>query len=113
MPRRRCRASRTPVHPQGGPDSSRGGLDLVSRVVATSKPPRGVEPEHMQVLGLRRGPISVAKVSAHRRHPVAVTKVLLVDLIECNAVATRAPPPMSGVPDRDLLEKPVNGLQRL
>jgi hypothetical protein len=86
-------------------------LDLLSLVVATSKPPRGVEPEHMKVLGLCSAPTSVAEVSAYMRLPIAVTKVLVADLVECEAMAARAPRPMSGGPDRNLLEKLLDGLQ--
>jgi hypothetical protein len=86
-------------------------LDLLSLVMATTKTPRGMDPEHLKVLGLCRTPTSVAEVSAHMRLPVAVTKVLLADLVECEAMATRAPQINSGAPDRVLLEKLLDGLQ--
>src|SRR5690242_10713022 len=88
-------------------------LDLLSLVIATSERPRGMDPEHVKVLGLCRNPISVAEVAAHMRLPVVVTKVLLADLVECEAMATRAPRPASGATDRDLLEKLLDGLQRI
>lgn len=88
-------------------------LDLLSLVIATSKPPRGVDPEHLQVLGLCRGPISVAEVAAHMRLPIVVTKVLIADLVECEAMTTRAPRPASVATDRDLLEKLLDGLERI
>lgn len=88
-------------------------LDLLSLVIATGKPPAGVDPEHLTVLDLCRAPISVAEVSAHMRLPVVVTKVLLADLVECEAMATRAPRPTSGATDRVLLEKLLDGLQQI
>ncbi|MFB9831265.1 DUF742 domain-containing protein [Actinoallomurus acaciae] len=88
-------------------------LDLLSLVIATAQAPRGMDPEHHKVLGLCRTPISVAEVSAHMRLPVAVTKILLADLVECEAMAMRAPRPTSGATDRVLLEKLLDGLQRI
>jgi hypothetical protein len=86
-------------------------LDLLSLVIATAQAPRGMDPEHHKVLGLCRTPISVAEVSAHMRLPVAVTKILLADLVECEAMAMRAPRTSSGATDRVLLEKLLDGLQ--
>jgi hypothetical protein len=47
------------------------------------------------------------------RLPVMVTKVLLADLVDREAMATRAPRQTSGVTDRALLEKLLDGLQRI
>jgi hypothetical protein len=88
-------------------------LDLLSLVIATTRTPRGMDPEHVKVLGLCRHPISVAEVAAHMRLPVVVTKVLLADLVDCEAMATRAPRSSSGATDRVLLEKLLDGLQRI
>jgi hypothetical protein len=88
-------------------------LDLLSLVIATGKPPTGMDQEHLMVLDLCHAPLSVAEVSAHMRLPVVVTKVLLADLVECEAMATRAPRPTSGATDRVLLEKLLDGLQRI
>jgi hypothetical protein len=88
-------------------------LDLLSLVVASGTTPGGLDPEHLKVLALCRTPISVAEVSAHMRLPIAVTKVLVADLVENEAMATRAPRPTSGATDRVLLEKLLDGLQRI
>jgi Protein of unknown function (DUF742) len=88
-------------------------LDLLSLVIATGKPTAGMDPEHLRVLDLCRAPVSVAEVSAHMRLPVVVTKVLLADLVQCEAMATRAPRPASAATDRVLLEKLLDGLQRI
>lgn len=88
-------------------------LDLLSLVIATGRHPAGVDQEHLRVLNLCRGPLSVAEVAAHMRLPIVVTKVLLADLVECEAMATRAPRPTSGASDRVLLEKLLDGLQRI
>jgi hypothetical protein len=88
-------------------------LDLLSLVVAIDAAPPGMDPEHHRVLALCHTPISVAEAAAHMRLPIAVTKVLLADLVECEAMATRAPRSTSGANDRVLLEKLLDGLQRI
>jgi hypothetical protein len=88
-------------------------LDLLSLVIATGRAARGMDIEHVKVLGLCNTPTSVAEVAAHMRLPVVVTKVLLADLVDCEAMATRAPKPESGATDRVLLEKLLDGLQRI
>ncbi|MCX4636889.1 DUF742 domain-containing protein [Streptomyces sp. RPA4-5] len=89
-------------------------LDLLTMVMATGSGPRGdVGPDHAQVLGLCEGPRSVAELAAHLRLPAVVTKVLLSDLVDCGALTTRAPRPMSPSPnDRDLLEAVLHGLRK-
>lgn len=88
-------------------------LDLVSLVVATGEAPRGLDPEHVKVLRLCSSPTSVAEVSAYMRLPVAVTKILLADLVEDGVVTTRAPRTTSGDDYVRLLEKLADGLQEV
>jgi hypothetical protein len=89
-------------------------LDLLSLVMATGQvPPSAMDAEHAKALGLCHAPTSVAEVAAHLRLPVMVTKVLLADLVDCDAMTTRAPRPAADPTDRDLLEKLLDGLQRI
>ncbi len=88
-------------------------LDILSLMVATGHPAPSPDPEHARALELCRKPTSVAEVAAHLRLPVAVTKVLLADLVDCQAMATRPPRPASDTTDRVLLEKLLDGLQRI
>lgn len=88
-------------------------LDLLSLVVATGAGDPYLDPEHAQVLDLCRVPISVAEVAAHMRLPLAVAKVLIADLVDCGAVTTRMPGTSASTADRTLLEKLLDGLQRL
>lgn len=88
-------------------------LDLLSLVMTTGRAPKAAGPEHAQALGLCLLPLSVAEVSAQLRLPVVVTKVILADLVACDAMTTRAPRPAANPKDRDLLEKLLDGLQRL
>jgi len=87
-------------------------LDMLSLVVASGGVPANLDPEHAEALALCRTPTSVAEVAAHLRLPVAVTKVLLADLVHWRAMTTRAPRPAADLTDRDLLEKLLDGLQR-
>ncbi|NVI89469.1 DUF742 domain-containing protein [Actinomadura sp. BRA 177] len=87
-------------------------LDLLSLVVASGPTPASLDPEHAAALELCRTPTSVAEVAAHLRLPVAVTKVILADLVHWRAMTTRAPRPVADLTDRDLLEKLLDGLQR-
>jgi hypothetical protein len=100
-------------------------LDLLSMVVATGiTTGAGLEPDHLQILGLCLRPASVAEIAARVRLPAAVTKVLLSDLVDCGAVRAAGPRPMADVAaagatsatsttsTRVLLERLLDGLQR-
>ncbi|MBT3150400.1 DUF742 domain-containing protein [Streptomyces sp. NPDC088106] len=88
-------------------------LDLLSQVRATGATPLGyLGPEHAQALDLCRAPVPVAEVSAHLRLPVAVTKVLLADLVECGALTDKPPEFHHNPTDRALLEAVLDGLRR-
>lgn len=86
---------------------------MLTLVRATgSRSGAGLGPDHAQVLGLCRGPVSVAEIAAHIRQPVVVTKVLLSDLVACGAVTARAPRRLGPEPtDLDLLEAVLDGLR--
>jgi len=87
-------------------------LDLLSMVVATGRSDGGLEPDHLQALGLCLHPASVAEIAARLRLPATVTKVLVADLVECGAVWTAPPQSWSVTSDRVLLERLLDGLQR-
>lgn len=88
-------------------------FDLLSLVMATGHGSSGhLGPDHAQVLGLCRGPTSVAEVAAHLKLPAAVTKVLLSDLVDCGAISSSRPAePGSEPTDRELLEAVLHGLR--
>jgi uncharacterized protein DUF742 len=99
-------------------------LDLLSMVVATGiATSAGLEPDHLQILGLCLRPASVAEIAARVRLPAAVTKVLLSDLVDCGAVRTAGPrsatdaaaagaTSTTSMSTRVLLERLLDGLQR-
>jgi hypothetical protein len=87
-------------------------MDLLSMVMATGRAPRlQLEPEHARALSLCHEPTTVAEIAAHLRLPVAITKVVLSDLIDCASVDVRAPDPTADPANRSVLEKLLNGLR--
>jgi hypothetical protein len=88
-------------------------LDMLSLVMTTGQVSEArLALDHAQALGLCRHPITVAEAAAHLRLPVAVTKVILSDLVDCGAVTTRGPVPAADLNDRFVLEAVLDGLQR-
>jgi hypothetical protein len=108
---------------RGGP-SGRTRLDLVTLVVAVGRrwplrpeqpaPPRyrGLFPEHLAIIEFCQCPLSAAELSAHLRLPFSATAVLIEDLLAAGLVRTRVAVP-SVLPDQELIEEVLRGLQRL
>ncbi|WP_067572369.1 DUF742 domain-containing protein [Nocardia acidivorans] len=72
------------------------------------------EPEYADIVRMCRNPISVAEVSAHLRLPLAVTKVLVGDLIDDGRLVFRMPPPPTGsTSDMGLLTAVLEGIRSL
>ncbi|NUP53833.1 MAG: DUF742 domain-containing protein [Catenulispora sp.] len=99
----------------GGRTAPGSDFHLVTHVVATGRPLDGLGPDHDDILTLCRRPISVAEVSALSGLPLAVTKILLSDLLGWRAIDTRAPVPVfdRARPSTDLLEKVLDALYKL
>ena len=108
---------------RGGP-SARTRLDLVTLVVAVgrrwqdrpdqpaSPRHRGLFPEHLAIIGLCQCPLSAAELSAHLRLPFSATAVLIEDLLTAGLVRTRVAV-RCALPDPELIEEVLRGLQRL
>ncbi|NKQ53530.1 DUF742 domain-containing protein [Amycolatopsis sp. K13G38] len=99
----------------GGRTHPSRSLDLMSLVRATGRakvPVDRLGREHAQALRLCTRTVSVAEVAAHLKQPVIVTKVLLSDLIESGAVATRSPATVD-TSDPVRLKALLDGLRRL
>lgn len=99
--------------------SARADLSLITIVVALGppgeQPVRGLEPEHRFILERCRRPVALAEIAAGLNLPVAVTKILISDLITLGAVAARPPVPVTAgqKPDTRLLQAVRDGLRRL
>jgi hypothetical protein len=88
-------------------------LDLLSMVASTGEtPPSPLEPDHEQALALCRERMSVADIATRLRLPVAVTKIVVSDLIEWGAMTTEPPRTTDEPTDRVVLERVLNALQR-
>ena len=107
---------------RGGP-SGRTRLDLVTLVIAVGRRRpegsdqsaaryRGLFPEHLAILRCCQRPLSAAELSAHLRLPFSATAVLIEDLLTAGLVRTRAAVSCA-LPDPELLEEVLRGLQRL
>jgi len=100
--------------------SAHADLTLITIIVALTSPEeqlgtRGLEPEHRSILEACRRPVAVAEVAARLDLPVAVTKILIGDLITWGIVAARSPAPLAvgQKPDTRLLQAVRDGLRRL
>ena len=100
--------------------SARDDLTLITVIVSLAPPEegfavRGLEPEHRFILELCRRPAALAEVAAGLDLPVAVTMILISDLIALGAVAARPPVAVAAGqgPDIGLLQAVRDGLRRL
>jgi hypothetical protein len=92
-------------------------FDLMTMVTTVdSASGRHLGPDHVQVLKLGEQLVTVAEIAARLRLPVTVTKVLLSDLVESGAIATRimaGGQAWSDPNDPEVLEAVLNGLRNL
>jgi hypothetical protein len=65
------------------------------------------------LLNLCRGMLSAAEAAAHLRLPVSLVVVIASDLVDTGHLSIRSASPRHAPPDRDLLEKVLNGLRKL
>ncbi|MEK8169639.1 DUF742 domain-containing protein [Streptomyces sp. M19] len=94
-------------------ESERAPVELVTLVVARHEPGPDLLPERAAVLRMCRFPLSVAEISAYLVLPVSTVTVLVADLLEENLVQVRAPVPPASLPDPELLQAVMHGLQNL
>lgn len=95
----------------------RTDLDMISLIVAAHDGVRlRLEPEKAELVRLAQVPLSVAELSANLRLPLAVTKVLIGDLIDEGYLISRSPSPSRGSrgrPDVRMMQKVLDGLRKL
>ncbi|MEU6230485.1 DUF742 domain-containing protein [Streptomyces sp. NPDC047042] len=99
--------------------SARDDLTLIT-VIATVAPherpvDRGLQPEHRLILRQCRAPVALAEVAAGLNLPVAVTKILVGDLIALDRVTARPPLKVAAGQEADmtLLQAVKDALLRL
>ncbi|TJZ57047.1 DUF742 domain-containing protein [Streptomyces piniterrae] len=88
-------------------------LDMVTLIVTRNGPGSSMQPEQAGILRICDYPLSVAEISAYLHLPVSVVTVLLADLLGSGHVEARAPIPATSLPDVELLEAVMHGLQNL
>jgi hypothetical protein len=87
-------------------------LDTMVVDVGVGFAPRRTDPEYIDIVRFCRIPQSVAEVSAQLRIPLAMTKVLVGDLIDDGRLAVRAPAEITdSAPDLGLLRAIANSLR--
>lgn len=94
---------------------SRNTLDRLTVLHgATDAGGEGLRPEQRRLLELLQpGALSLAETAAHLRLPVSVVKVLVADLVDAGRLLARAPVPDTELPEREILEKVLDGLRTL
>ncbi|MCK9925824.1 DUF742 domain-containing protein [Frankia sp. Mgl5] len=109
---------------QGGPErlyvltggrrasGRRADIDLVTLVVARAAARPEMQPEHAAILRMCHYPLSMAEISAYLKLPFSVVAVLVSDLLADSLVEVRATVTAT-IPDPELLEAVMYGLQRL
>ncbi|MGP4003450.1 DUF742 domain-containing protein [Streptomyces sp. 8N706] len=82
---------------------------------ATPEEPRELSPGQRRVLDIlpEGRSLPLAEVAARLGLPFSIARVLAADLVEAGYLRTRPPIPPAQRPDRDLLEKLINGLHGL
>ena len=88
-------------------------LDLVTLVVARAAARPEMQPEQASILRMCHYPLSMAEISAYLRLPFSVVAILVSDLLADSFVEVRATVRTVGIPDPELLEAVMYGLQRL
>lgn len=99
----------------GGRTASRFALSFETLISATGQPvDPTAPPEHHTILTLCGAPRSVAEVAALLSMPLGVARVVLGDMAEAGSVAVhRTAGSADAAPDLDLMQRVLNGLQRL
>ena len=99
---------------------TRGGADLPFEALIQVTPSgRAAIPrlalERRDIIGQCVGTVSVAEISAHLHLPLGVVRVLVGDMVEEGLLSASAPDHIRAGdrPDRQLLERVLDGLQSL
>jgi Protein of unknown function (DUF742) len=91
-------------------------LDLIAVVVAAGRADGddlSLSPEHHQILGLCRGPTTVADVASAISLPVGVVRVLLADLIPQGQIKVMAQRQAAAQPSAGQLKEVLHALRSL
>lgn len=103
---------------RGRTSGARQDLDMITLVVAAGWDPHleRMGQEYPRIVERCAAPTSVAEVSAYLALPLAVTKILIGDLIEQGYLLFRSPPAPKAsdhAPDLQLLQAVLDGVRKL
>jgi hypothetical protein len=99
---------------RGHPTNS--GLDIITLIITNGdvNPPITLGPEKLRIIELCRGGyLSIAEVAAQLELSIAITRVLLSDMLDARYVLARAPIPRAMAVDERILQEVLDGLARL
>lgn len=88
-------------------------LNMETMVKTTGVDPARLRFEASQVIGLCRGPLSVAEISAHLKIPLGIAKVLVGDLIEDGYLSPFKTVSASAAADINLIQRLAAGVRAL
>ncbi|HWM38526.1 MAG TPA: DUF742 domain-containing protein [Streptomyces sp.] len=93
---------------------SRNTLDRLTVLYAPASPSSRLRPEQRRLLELLQpGVLTLAEAAAHLRLPLSVVRVLVADLVDAGRLSARAPVPEAELPERQILEKVLDGLRTI
>lgn len=102
---------------RGRTSGARQDLDMITLVVANHWDVHleRMGREYVEIVERCTAPTSVAEVSAELSLPLAVTKILIGDLIEMGYLLFRSPPAKKAgnLPDLQLLQAVLDGVRKL
>lgn len=87
--------------------------ETLLRVDPDMPPPVSASRQARELLELCGGVLSLVEASAYLKLPVSLVVVIASDLVDSGHLSIRSGPPRHALPDRDLLEKVLNGLRNL
>ncbi|WP_069817353.1 DUF742 domain-containing protein [Streptomyces sp. TP-A0874] len=88
-------------------------LDLTTLICAESPPDSRMQPERAAIVRLCSSPLSVVEISSYLHLPVSVITALLATLLEEGHVSARSSIPAALLPDRELIQAVIHGLEQL
>jgi hypothetical protein len=98
-----------------GRTRSRQDLNMITLVVTNAHQHVAMEPEYIDIMRICEYPQSIAEISAKLGLPLAVSKILIADLIEGGFLIFRSPPSTinSEPPEMNILQAVLDGIRRL
>lgn len=103
---------------RGRTRSQRDDLNMITMVATTSYAfTVRLEPEEAEIIRLAQVPQSLAELSAKIRLPLAVTKILVGDLLDDGLLISRSPSPTTtgrnGRPEVSMMQAVLDGLRKI